>query len=56
MFDKYLTNGNSKMIAQFKKYPILENDSFILPFFNSVLRDKSMHELGIGTMHNRIMI
>jgi pimeloyl-ACP methyl ester carboxylesterase len=40
------------MIAQFKKYPILENDSFILPFFNSVLRDKSMHELGIGTMHN----
>ncbi len=52
MFDQFLKNGNSKLIAQFKKYPIIENDSLILPFFNSVLRDKSMHELGIGTMHN----
>jgi pimeloyl-ACP methyl ester carboxylesterase len=52
MFDQFLINSKSKMIAQFKKYPIVENDSLILPFFNSVLRDKSMHELGIGTMHN----
>jgi pimeloyl-ACP methyl ester carboxylesterase len=52
MIDQYSSSDNSKMVAEFKKFPILENDSLILPFFNSVLRDKSMHELGIGTMHN----
>jgi pimeloyl-ACP methyl ester carboxylesterase len=52
MLDQYSSDGNSKMVAEFKKYPILENDSLILPFFSSILRDKSMHELGIGTMHN----
>ena len=52
MLNRYLAEGNSKMVAEFKKYPILENDSFILPFFNSVLRDKAQHDLGIGTMHN----
>lgn len=50
MIDKYSSQGNSKMVREFKKYPILENDSSLLPLFNSVLRDKSMHELGIGTM------
>ena len=52
MLDQYSSIGNSKMVAEFKKFPILEDDSFLLPYFNSVLRDKSMHELGIGTMHN----
>jgi pimeloyl-ACP methyl ester carboxylesterase len=52
MMNQYLANGNSKMVAEFKKYPMLENDSFLLPFFNSVLRDKAQHDLGIGTMHN----
>ena len=52
MMNQYLANGNSKMVAELKKYPILENDSLILPFLNSVLRDKSQHDLGIGTMHN----
>jgi len=52
MLDQYLVNGNSKMVTELKKYPILENDSFILPFLNSVLRDKAQHDLGIGTMHN----
>lgn len=52
MTDKYSSAGNSGMLSEFRKYPILENDSFLLPFFNSVLRDKSMHELGIGTMRN----
>jgi pimeloyl-ACP methyl ester carboxylesterase len=52
MMNQYMANGNSKMVAKFKKYPILENDSLILPFFNSVLRDKAQHDLGIGTMHN----
>ena len=52
MMNQYLAKGNSKMVAELKKYPILENDSLILPFFNSLLRDKSQHDLGIGTMHN----
>lgn len=51
MIDQYSASGNSKMLAEFRKYPILEDNSFVLPFFNSILRDKSMHELGIGTMH-----
>lgn len=51
MIDQYSSNGDSKMIRKFEKYPVFENDSTLLPFFNSVLRDKSMHELGIGTMH-----
>jgi len=33
MMNQYLVNGNSKMVAELKKYPILENDSLILPFF-----------------------
>lgn len=52
MSERYSSAGNSKMLAELGKYPILENDSFMMPFFNSVLRDKSMHELGVGTMHN----
>lgn len=51
MLEQYQDAGNSKMVSEFRKYPIADNDSLILPFFNSVLRDKSMHELGIGTMH-----
>lgn len=50
MIDQYSSRGNSKIIKEFEKYPILESDSSLLPFFNSALRDKSMHELGIGTM------
>jgi pimeloyl-ACP methyl ester carboxylesterase len=52
MMEQYMTNGNSRMVAELNKYPIPENDSLILPFFNSVLRDKAQHDLGIGTMHN----
>ena len=52
MLNQYLDDGNSKMVAELKKYPILENDSILLLYFNSVLRDKAQHDLGIGTMHN----
>jgi pimeloyl-ACP methyl ester carboxylesterase len=52
MMNQYVTRGNSKMVGALKKYPILENESLILPFFNSVIRDKTQHDLGIGTMHN----
>jgi len=56
MVDRYSSMGNKKTVAKFSEYPILEDDSFLLPFFNSVLRDKSMHELGIGTMRNMTSI
>ncbi len=52
MMDQYLADGNSKRVTELKKLPILENDSLLLTFFNSVLRDKAQHDLGIGTMHN----
>jgi pimeloyl-ACP methyl ester carboxylesterase len=52
MSGEYLSAGNKKMVAQFARYPVAEDETFLLPFFNSVLRDKSMHELGIGTMRN----
>lgn len=52
MVDLYSSKGNKKMTAQLGKYPVTEDESFVLPFFSSVLRDKAMHELGIGTMRN----
>lgn len=52
MVDSYSSSGNRKMAAKFREYPIIEDEAYLLPFFNSVLRDKSMHELGIGTMRN----
>jgi len=56
MVERYSSAGNKKLVKQFGKYPITEDDSALLPFFNSVLRDKSMHELGIGTMRNMTSI
>lgn len=52
MMDRYVADGNTKMVDELNKFPITENDSFILPFFNSGLRDKTQHDLGVGTMHN----
>jgi pimeloyl-ACP methyl ester carboxylesterase len=56
MIDRYASMGNTKMVSKLKEYPLLEDDSYLLPFFNSVLRDKSMHPLGIGTMRNMTSI
>jgi pimeloyl-ACP methyl ester carboxylesterase len=56
MVDKYSSAGNKKTVAKFREYPVPEDDAYLLPFFNSVLRDKSMHELGIGTMRNMTSI
>ena len=52
MADRYNSQGRRKMVARLEEYPVARDDSFILPFFNSVVRDKAMHELGIGTMRN----
>lgn len=51
MLEKYTADGNQKRMNELKKYPVLEADSNIISFYKSALRDQSMHELGIGTMH-----
>jgi pimeloyl-ACP methyl ester carboxylesterase len=52
MFEKYTADGNVKALTELKKYPVMDSDKYILPFYKSMIRDKSMHELGIGTMHS----
>jgi pimeloyl-ACP methyl ester carboxylesterase len=51
MLEQYVADGNKKRIRELKKYPVLESDSNIISFYKSTIRDKYMHELGIGTMH-----
>jgi pimeloyl-ACP methyl ester carboxylesterase len=52
MMEQYTALKNNKAVAEFKKYPILDSADYIVPFFKSLTRDKSMHSLGIGTMRN----
>jgi len=51
MLEQYQNAGNQNAVNELNKYPVLESDSNIVLFFKSVTRDQSMHELGIGTMH-----
>lgn len=51
MLDTYLKKGDKKAVKDLKKYDILNSDNDIAPYYKSLIRDKSMHELGIGTMH-----
>lgn len=52
MLEKYTAMGNMKMVKKLKRYAVLDSDTAARSFFMSALRDKAMHELGIGTMHN----
>ncbi|MFH0756725.1 MAG: alpha/beta hydrolase [Bacteroidota bacterium] len=52
MVDQYTGSGNSKALAELEKFPVLKTDTSFAPFYKSLVRDKSMHELGIGTMRN----
>ncbi len=52
MLEKYAVMGNNRMLKKLKKYTVLDSDTAVRSFFISTLRDKAMHELGIGTMHN----
>ena len=52
MVEQYTANSNSRKLNELKKYSVLENDTSYTPFFKSLIRDKAMHELGIGTMRN----
>lgn len=52
MMNQYTAAENKSMADKLKQYPVLEDNSSILPWFKSSVRDAAMHELGIGTMHN----
>ncbi len=49
MKDCYKESGNNKMLEQFEKYDIKNSDDDFEIYFASGLRDKAMHNLGIGT-------
>jgi len=51
MIDEFTRLGDQKMVNKLKAYNILNQDTNIIPYYRSVLRDKTMHQLGIGTMH-----
>ena len=51
MLDKYTVDGNQKRMNELEKYPVLASDSSNISFYKSGIRDRYMHELGIGTMH-----
>lgn len=49
---QYASAGNQKALNKLKKYAVRESKEDIVSFFKSSFRDRSMHELGIGTMRN----
>ncbi|MGE5397498.1 MAG: alpha/beta fold hydrolase [Chitinophagales bacterium] len=50
MMEQYTIAGNKTMVRRLKKFPITEMNT--VPNSYRSLRDETMHELGIGTMHN----
>jgi len=52
MLGEYEKTGNQKAVNELKKFPLMETDTSVVSFYKSLIRDNSMHELGIGTMRN----
>lgn len=52
MLNKYRQTENRKRVKELEKFKVSESDSNIVSFYQSGIRDQSMHEMGIGTMHN----
>lgn len=52
MVNEYTRAGKQKRISALKRYQILEPGANILPYYSSTIRDRYMHESGIGTMHH----
>lgn len=53
MLERYAEAGKTKRAKKLQRFPILSSDARTqLAYFPSIVRDNSMHELGIGTMHN----
>lgn len=49
---QYTVARNTGMVKKPQNYPVSESEAALRSFFTSFLRDKTMHELGIGTMHS----
>lgn len=52
MKEQYQAGGNRKALSELMNFPVADSSSSIPAFYKSLIRDKSMHELGIGTMRN----
>lgn len=52
LLEQYEAAGNVRMVDKLKRFPLLEEDVYLVPFFKSVVRDQAMHELGVGTMRS----
>jgi pimeloyl-ACP methyl ester carboxylesterase len=52
MVKHYTELNDQQSINDLKKYNDLESESDLISFYNSLTRDKHMHELGIGTMRS----
>lgn len=52
MIEQYISAGNKKMAGKLKDHPVLLSEAAMIPYFKSALRDRTMHELGVGTMHD----
>jgi pimeloyl-ACP methyl ester carboxylesterase len=51
MVDKFAEAGNTMMVTKFNVHNIDDGREEMSKYFKSPLRDKAMHQLGIGTMH-----
>lgn len=52
ILEQYAMAGKESMVKKLTAYDVMESDDALRSFFNSALRDKAMHELGIGTMRD----
>jgi pimeloyl-ACP methyl ester carboxylesterase len=49
---QYRLKNDKSVLKALDAYPVMDSDTNILPFYQSLVRDKTMHALGIGTMKN----
>ncbi len=52
LLEQYELQGNERMVEKLLKYPVTEDETYVKPFFKSLVRDQAMHQLGVGTMRN----
>ncbi len=52
MENEYRKSGNDRMVKEFEKYNIRTSAQDYRSYFFSGLRDKAMHDLGVGTARN----
>ena len=50
--DQYRQMNDKSVLKALDAFPVMESDTNILPFYQSLVRDKTMHALGIGTIRN----